>query len=70
MWPGSWETAGNPEYVPELIRAFKENKDERICGMIAWSLGKLGGTEAQAALNSFLPDSSGLVRQEIENAMI
>jgi epoxyqueuosine reductase len=59
----------DPEYVPELIRAFKENTDERVQGMIAWSLGKLGGNESQSALKAFLPESSGLVRKEIEDAL-
>ena len=59
----------NPEYIPELIRAFRENKDERVLGMIAWSLGKLGGGDAQAALKAFLSESTGLVKQEIENVI-
>jgi epoxyqueuosine reductase len=28
----------NSDYIPDLIRAFKENDDERVKGMIAWSL--------------------------------
>ena len=59
----------NQAYVPELIRAFQENEDERIKGMIAWSLGKLGGNKAQSALREFLPESSGLVRQELNDAL-
>ena len=59
----------DPDYVPELIRAFGENEDERVKGMIAWSLGKLGGNAARSALETFLPDSTGLVKEEIENAL-
>ena len=57
------------DHVPELIRAFKENEDARVKGMIAWSLGKLGGDSARSALAQFLPDSAGLVRREIEDAL-
>lgn len=59
----------NPEYIPDLIRAFKENDDERVKGMIAWSLGKLGGNKARSALIEFLLDSTGLVKEEIEEAL-
>jgi epoxyqueuosine reductase len=59
----------NPDYVPELIRAFKDNDDERVKGMIAWSLGKLGGQIARSALMEFLPDSTGLVKEEVEEAL-
>lgn len=56
------------KYVPDLIRAFNENEDERVKGMIAWALGRIGGGEARAALDSFLEKSDGLVRSEIEHA--
>jgi len=59
----------NPDYIPDLICAFKENDDERVKGMISWSLGKLGGHKARSALNEFLPDSTGLVKEEIEEAL-
>jgi len=59
----------NPDYVPDLIRAFKENDDERVKGMIAWSLGKLGGEKARSALNAFPRDNTGSVRKEIEEAL-
>lgn len=59
----------NSDYIPELIRAYKENDDERVKGMIAWSLGKLGGSDARSALKTFLPESSGLVKTEIEEAL-
>lgn len=60
----------DPGYVPELLRAFRENEDERVRGMIAWAMGRLGGTEAAAFLSDQAPDAEGLVREEIERAMI
>ncbi len=57
------------EYIPDLIRAFTENQDERVRGMIAWSLGRLGGPKAGTALEAFLNGSEGLVRKEIEQAL-
>lgn len=57
------------KYVPDLIKAFEENDDERVLGMIAWALGKLGGKESKQALNSFLSNSSGLVKDEINFAL-
>ena len=58
-----------PKYVPELIRAFKENKDDRVNGMIAWALGRLGGDESKTALESFLESSSDKVQEEIQLAL-
>jgi epoxyqueuosine reductase len=56
-------------YVPDLIRAFEENKDERARGMCAWALGRIGGDEAMAALGGFLPRSEGRIREEVEQAI-
>jgi len=57
------------KYIPELIKAFGENKDKRVQGMIAWALGNLGGEESKEALNFFLLSSEGLVKDEIANAL-
>jgi len=57
------------KYVPELIKAFEENDDERVLSMIAWALGQLGGKESEQALHSFLLKSSGLVKDEINYAL-
>jgi len=57
------------KYVPELIRAFGENEDERTKGMIAWALGRLGGKESREALEGFLPETDGLVKTEVEGAI-
>ena len=59
----------NPAYVADLIRAFKENSDERVKSMIAWALGRIGNKEAMAGLEQFSKDSKGIVKEEIEQAM-
>jgi epoxyqueuosine reductase len=59
----------NPVFVTDLIRAFKENSDERVKSMIAWALGRIGNLEAMAALEEFLKDSKGIVLEEIRQAI-
>lgn len=59
----------NPIYVADLIRAFQENPDERVLGMIAWALGRIGGSQAKASLEKFFPESAGIVREEIQQAI-
>lgn len=59
----------NPAYISDLIRAFNENSDERVQSMIAWSLGRIGGAEAKKALEKFLSEASGSVKEEIEQAL-
>ena len=57
------------QYIPDLIRAFNENEDERVRGIIAWSLGRLGGEKSRMALEKFFKGNQGLVRKEIEQAL-
>ena len=57
------------KYVPDLIRAFEQNGDDRVKGMCAWALGRLGGKEAKAALAGFLEQSEGSVREEVKQAL-
>jgi epoxyqueuosine reductase len=57
-------------YVSELIKAYKENNDPRVLGMIAWALGQLGGEKASVALQNFAQDAHGSVKEEIESAML
>ncbi|MFW9825710.1 MAG: epoxyqueuosine reductase [Candidatus Thorarchaeota archaeon] len=57
------------KYIPELIKAFKENGDDRVNGMIAWALGNLGGKESKNALELFHNSSTGKVREEIVSAL-
>ncbi len=59
----------NPVYVPDLIRAFRENKDERVQCMIAWALGRIGNKEAKDALEKFSKDSTGKIKEEIQQAI-
>jgi epoxyqueuosine reductase len=59
----------NPAYVSDLIRAFQENPDERVQCMIAWALGRISGAETEEALEKFLPGTSGIVKEEIEQAL-
>jgi epoxyqueuosine reductase len=59
----------NPVYLTDLIRAFQENSDERVKCMIVWALGRIGGSQAKAALEKFLQDSAGKVKEEIAQAI-
>lgn len=64
--------SGNDEYLPALQKAFGENEDPRVRGMIAWSAGRLGGRDAKQMLEDFkriTADSDDLVLEEIEAAM-
>lgn len=56
-------------YVSILVKAFRNNDDERVLGMIAWALGRIGGAKAEKALNSLQPQSEGSIRDEIESAL-
>jgi epoxyqueuosine reductase len=59
----------NPVYIADLIRAFQENSDDRVKCMIVWALGRIGGSQAKAALKKFLQDSAGKVKEEITQAI-
>jgi len=59
----------DPHYTAELIRALDENSDERVRGMCAWALGRIGGPAARAALDRILPGADGAVGQEIKEAL-
>jgi epoxyqueuosine reductase len=65
----SMGNSADPVYVSELIRAFRENGDERVKRMCAWALGRLGGDEARSALREFLEQSDGRIREEVEGAL-
>ncbi len=56
-------------HVPDLVRAFGENGDERVRGMIAWALGRIGGVAAGEALGAFQKTSGGAVLGEITAAL-
>jgi len=38
------------KYIADLVRAFKENPDERVREMAVWAIGNIGGPEALTAL--------------------
>jgi epoxyqueuosine reductase len=59
----------DPEYLPELLVAFRSNDDERVLGMIAWAIGRIGGLKAKKSLNDILPGCDGPVRKEIGFAL-
>ncbi|MBU1171920.1 MAG: epoxyqueuosine reductase [Proteobacteria bacterium] len=62
----------DPVYIPDLTRAFEENTDERVKGMIAWALGRIGGKEARKALEQFSRNmtSENPVGEEIHQALL
>jgi len=59
----------DPVHIPDLVKAFRANQNSRVLGMIAWALGRIGNAGARDALLTFLPGSSGEVREEIEEAL-
>jgi epoxyqueuosine reductase len=60
---------GDRSHVTILAQTLSDNPDETVRGMCAWSLGRLGGTKAKAALESRLPQEDGLVQEEINLAL-
>jgi len=59
----------DPKYIPDLVKAFNENDDKRVKCMVAWALGRIGGSEAREALESCLKASEGEVKEEIIEAL-
>ncbi|HMK77210.1 MAG TPA: 4Fe-4S double cluster binding domain-containing protein [Thermodesulfobacteriota bacterium] len=53
------------KFIPDLLTAFHNVNDEKVLGMIAWAMGRIGGPKARKALNDLLPGRDGLVREEI-----
>jgi len=60
---------GDPDNVPLLVRSLNDSPHEMVRGMCAWSLGRLGGARAKAALEGCRSRESHLVRVEIEQAL-
>ena len=56
-------------YIDDLIQAFHENTDEKVQGMIAWALSKIGGQKSKKALEDFAIKANGLVFEEITSAL-
>jgi epoxyqueuosine reductase len=59
----------DPDNVPLLIDSFNDSPHEIVRGMCAWSLGRLGGVRAKAALEACRSRENGVVRQEIDQAL-
>ena len=57
------------EHIPDLLTVFRNDDDERVLGMAAWAIGRIGGSKAKKALNDLLSGSEGLVREEILSAL-
>lgn len=74
LWKWKMNTAramGNSrdrKYIPHLARALKEETDERVRAMAAWSLGVSGGADAKAALSS-VHDDTDMVISEVKTAL-
>jgi epoxyqueuosine reductase len=56
-------------YVPELVRSLSENGDQRVRGMSAWALGRIGGRQAKTVLEKARPEADGVVGEEIAEAL-
>lgn len=58
-------------YIPDLVRAFEENADDRVRGMCAWALGRIAGDKARAALSDYSgrSDLTEPVQQEVRLAL-
>ena len=52
-------------YTDDLIKAFQNNEDDRVKGMIAWALGKIGDKKSRNALENFKTKANDLVLDEI-----
>jgi epoxyqueuosine reductase len=60
---------GDPDHVPALAKSLSENPDERVRGMAAWALGRLGGPRARAALETARSGADGLAAEEAARAL-
>ncbi len=56
-------------YVPDLTRALREAEDERVRAMAAWALGRIGGADARAALESASCGNSEMLQTEVTQAL-
>jgi epoxyqueuosine reductase len=56
-------------FVPELEKAMDQNADERVAGMSAWALGRIGGTSAKEILEKYLDAENETLRDEVLKAL-
>ncbi len=74
IWRWKMNTAramGNtrdPQYIPELLKAFAESNDMRVQSMCAWAIGRIGGRQARQALDRIQTGAPEPVADEIAYA--
>jgi epoxyqueuosine reductase len=56
----------DPVYVPDLVRAFRENADDRVRAMALWAVHRIGGKDGLSALGRMAAGATGLVKEEWE----
>jgi epoxyqueuosine reductase len=56
-------------YLTDLEKAFNENDDDRVKGMISWAMGRIGNKETIKILKSYKKQSSKIVQDEIDIAI-
>ena len=59
---------GDKQYIPDLVRAFSENTDDRVRGMALWALGRTGGKNALKAIMNENRTLSDVVASELKLA--
>ena len=57
------------KYVPELVKAYNDNDDERVKIMCLWALGRIGSADSIKALKDFIPSCEGVLGKEAETAL-
>ena len=57
------------KYLPDLEKAFDENDDDRVKGMIVWAMGKIGNSDTINKLKSYKANGSVMVKKEIDTAV-
>jgi epoxyqueuosine reductase len=62
--------SGDPAAIPILVQALNEENEPLVRGHAAWALGRIGGSEAQAALEKALAREAGQgVIEEIHSGL-
>jgi epoxyqueuosine reductase len=56
------------KYIADLVRAYRDNPDERVRGMAVWAIANIGGREALTVLKGLVDETSDLVKEEIRRA--
>jgi len=59
----------DPQYLPDLEQAFNNNDDDRVKGMIAWAMGRIGNKETIETLTLYKKKASKNVLNEINIAL-